>query len=576
MTRAKRPASRPGWVVIATVAPALACGQPALRPVPGETTAVARDAAVRMGLSSMEYGQQFVVVCTHQEPSRFLYPGPSCPAIAGMSADIHRDSWTSEYLNYDDPEDPANASPLVHQSYISLQLADLAGYKALALLKAHRATGNAIYLDRFRRMFLRPILDKQLPSAALNLAATQVFQAAFQPSPQDVTMDATGAFANSATLAAGRDGVLGTADDVLTWRWNGHAVFNSAALAESLAMYARRERDTEVVNAVERAGRLLLRLERRSAAGQGDGTWSYAIASTNGTANRMTTGLVARALLQLSELPALAAAPELRAAAQRAAAWLRQQPASEVEPISTGAEIEVLLAFGDTAAAVAAADALLARMTTPPNLSWGNHTYATDPHAVGGIASRWESGSFQSVWFSTYNVAGLLALGRATKTERYTTAADLLVRWLGDKLARSQGDVEDVQVQDLRGGTTRIAGGTWWGLYPEKYEPNTGSYEDASHVLHPTVPHLILGWTAASVDLALRPRSWLEQQLNIDLERLLYDRVRAQPYYAHISSLYGWQGFQPAPRNLADISPALNPLLADDAALALLDYAVLR
>jgi hypothetical protein len=159
------------------------------------------------------------------------------------------------------------------------------------------------------------------------------------------------------------------------------------------------------------------------------------------------------------------------------------------------------------------------------------------------------------------------------------------VHWLGDKLEHGQRHAEIIEVQDLRGGVSRIAGGTWWGLYPEMYEPNTGRYEDASHVLHDTVPHLILEWVSArDVDLAQRPESWFEQRRQIDFERLLYDRVRADPYYAHISLLYpwhgprqeSWQGPGAMPRNLGDISPAVNPLLADDAALALLDYALLR
>lgn len=566
-----------GWV-LGLVCPVLGCIQPTVRSVPGDATVVARGEAVRWGLASMEYGQQFIVVCDDQKSSRFPYPGPGCSQVAGMSFDIHRDNWSSNYLNYDDPQDPANAGLLSRQGYISLQLADLAGYKALALLEAHRATGNPSYLERFRRTFLRQLLDKQLPSAALKLGATQTFQAAFQPSAQrDVTMDATGAFANSATLAAGPDGVLGTLDDVLAWHWNGSAPFQFAALAEALAMYAQTASDPEVLNAVTHAGQFLLRLERRAPTGDGEGNWAYAVAPADGPPNRMTTSLVALALLRLAAVRSLPGAPEFHAAVQRATAWLRQQPALELDPVSAGAEIQVLLASGEAAAATATADALLARMTTPASLSWGDHRYAGDPHAVGGIASPWESGSFQSTWFATYNVAGLLTIGRATGTGRYLTAADLLIRWLGDKLARSQREAEIVHVQDLRGGVTRIDGGTWWGLYPELYEPNVGSYEDASHVVHETLPSLILGWVhTSSIDLAKRPPSWLEQQGKLDFERLLYDRVRADPYYAHISQPYPWQGFRPLPRNLGDVSPAINPLLADDAALALLDYAILR
>ncbi|HEX7996688.1 MAG TPA: hypothetical protein VF506_22450, partial [Streptosporangiaceae bacterium] len=511
--------------MLVLVSPALGCVQPTVRPAPSDTAMVSRDEAVRMGLASMEYGQQFVVVCDHHGPSRFPYLGPGCSQVAGMSFGVHSDNWSSNYLNYDDPQDPANAGLLTRQGYISLQLADLAGYKALALLQAHRVTGNPSYLERFRSVFLRQILDKQLPSAALKLGAMQTFQAAFQPSLQrDVMMDATGAFANSATLSSGPDGVLGTSDDTLTWRWNGSAAFQFAALAEALAMYAQSERDAEVMNAVDRAGQFLRRLERQTSAGVEEGTWAYAIAPRGGAPNRMTTALVALALLRLSMLRSLPGAPEFHAAVRRAAAWLRRQPAPELDPVSSGAEIQVLLASGEATAAAATADALLARMTTPVSSSWGDHRYAGDPHAVGGISSPWGSGSFQATWFATYNVAGLLAIGRATRTERYITAADLLIRWLGDKLARTQRDAEVVYVQDLRGGVTRIDGGTWWGLYPEMYEPNAGSYEDTSHVVHETLPNLILQWVnASSIDLAVRPASWLEQQSQLDFERLLYD-----------------------------------------------------
>jgi hypothetical protein len=564
------------WSILA-VLPASA--QEAWRSATHDGTALGRAAAAAMGLVSMEYGQQFVVVCQERAPSRFPYPGPACPQVEGMSFDIHRDNWSSNYLNYDDPQDPSNAGLLTRQTYVSLQLADLAGYKALALLKAHQVTGSPVFLKRFQRTFLQQLLDKQLPSASLGLGATQTFQAAYWPSPQqDVTLDATGAFANSATVAAGADDVLGTADDVLTWRWNGHAAFNFAALAEALATYARLEQDARVVQAVDRAGQFLLRLERQSPDGTREGSWAYAIAPTNGFPNRMTTGLVALTLLRLSELPGLPSAAQFHAAARRAAVWLRQQSALELDVVSAGAELQVLLEAGETAAATTVADALLARMTTPPEYAWGNHQFGTDSHAVGGISSPWGSGSFQSPWFATYNVAGLLALGKATGTPRYSAAADLLARWLGDKLVRSLQDAHPVPVQDLRGGVTSVYGGTWWGLYPETYEPNTGTYVDPyTQTPTRTVPSLILEWVnAPQVDLAQRPQSWLEAHVGVDFERVLYERVREDSYYAHISGFYPWQGWSPLPRNLGEVSPSINPLLADDAALALLDYALLR
>ncbi|MFP2924811.1 hypothetical protein ACLESO_06260 [Pyxidicoccus sp. 3LG] len=133
-----------------------------------------------------------------------------------------------------------------------------------------------------------------------------------------------------------------------------------------------------------------------------------------------------------------------------------------------------------------------------------------------------------------------------------------------------------MHVQDLRGGLVRIHGGSWWGLVPETYEPNTGTYVDWSGAELRTVPGLVLDWVAApEVNLAQRPTSWLEGQRGLDFERLLHDGVRADPYYAHISQVYPWNGWTLVPRNLGEVSPSINPLLADDAALALLDYVLL-
>ncbi|MFP2924812.1 hypothetical protein ACLESO_06265 [Pyxidicoccus sp. 3LG] len=293
--------SSTGWAVALLLTAGSAVAQTALEAAPGEAR---HPSVVRaLGLTAVEYGQQFVVTCEEGDPSPFFYPGPGCSQVEGMSFDIHRDNWSSNYLNYDDPQDPSNAGLLTRQGYISLQLADPTAYKALALLKAYEATGRAAFLQRFRHAFLQQILDKQLPSTALGLGAVQTFQASYFPDPlQDVTLDATGAFANSATLAGGVDGVLGTADDVLTWRWNGHAGFNFAALAEVLATYAQLTGDTHVLPAIERAGRFLLRLERRTPTGEPEGSWAYGVAPANGFPNRMTTGIIGVTLLKLSSL----------------------------------------------------------------------------------------------------------------------------------------------------------------------------------------------------------------------------------------------------------------------------------
>ena len=69
---------------------------------------------------------------------------------------------------------------------------------------------------------------------------------------------------------------------------------------------------------------------------------------------------------------------------------------------------------------------------------------------------------------------------------------------------------------------------------PEGYEPDsTGD----------TLPHRVLAFLAAvTTGLDQRPPSWLETQLGADFERLLAERTRANPDFAHVSFDDPWEG----------------------------------
>lgn len=514
-----------------------------------------RAAVLSLAQAAVAYGQQFVVACSGD--AALAAPTPSCAALSAMSPGLHRDNWAANYLDYDDPLDPSTSGLLTQQRYVTLMLADPSAYKGQALLSAYALDGDSAHLTRFTTAFLGPWLGKQLPSRALGLGATQRFQAHTAPDDAlDVTLDATGAFVQAATLDAGADGVLGSGDDVLRWRFAGHSPLHTAVLASALAQYARLFGDTAVDAPLDAAGSFLLRVQRS------DGAWAYALAPADGPPDFLTTALCGTALDALAHAP-VAHASDFAAAAARATAWLGQSPADSV---GAGAAIALLLDAGDGAAAVRVADAFLGRMTTSSACGFGDHRFAADAHALGGIAS--DGITLQSPWAAVYGVPALLQLAAAVGDPRYRDAADLLVAWLVDKLDRARAFADPVRVQDLRGGLAAVSGGGWWGLAPEGYEPD---------VADDTLAHRVLDWVAApSPALDLRPTSWLEQHAAVDFERILYERVRADPYFAHVSFDDPWSGGAALPGDLGAVSPGVNPLPTDDAALALLGWLQLR
>jgi len=511
-----------------------------------------------LATTAAAYGRQFVVDCVGDG---LLGAAPeTCAALSAMTPGLHRDSWQANYLNFDDASDPEHGGLLDEQTYVTLMLGDPSAYKGRALLAAYELDGDAGALATFRQTFLPAWLDKQLPSAALGLGASVRFGASATPDDaRDVTLDATGAFAQAATLAAGADGRLGTADDVVTWRWNGHSPLHTAVLADALAAYQRLTSDGAVVAPLDAAGRFLVGLQRS------DGAWAYAIAPAGAPPDALTTAVTAMALASLGRAP-LPHASDFAAAAARATAWLQSAP---LDSVGAGAAIALFLDAGDTAAASRVADALLARMTTPAGCGFGDHGFAGDAHALGGIAGG-GAVTFQSPWPTTYAVAALLRLAAATGQSRYRDAADLAVAWLADKIERARAPGDVASVQDLRGGVAAVADGGWWGLVPEGYEPDATS---------DNLPHRVLAWVPdPSTSLDQRPQSWLERETGTDEERILAGRVRADPYFAHISYDNPWSGGPDGvvPVDLGHVSPGINPLTSDDAALALFDYLQLR
>jgi hypothetical protein len=281
----------------------------------------------------------------------------------------------------------------------------------------------------------------------------------------------------------------------------------------------------------------------------------------------MTTALVGATLARLGRAR-LPGSPDLAAAGARARGWIAAQPRATSSTVAAGAEVDLHLAGGDLPGALDAADALLARMTTPAACDFGDHRFADDPRARGGIAPGGIV-TAQSPWAATYNVGALVRLATAAGSLRHRRAADLLVGWLLAQTGVISPGGEATAVQDLSGGVLVVEGGPF-GRAPELYEPGDG--EPGS----PTLAARVLGWVeaepAAGVDR--RPASWLEAASGRDLEGELRAGVRRDEHFARVVQPYPWDGSY-APRDLSGVAPGINPLLGDDVALALWDWLTL-
>ncbi|MDB4966046.1 MAG: hypothetical protein JWN44_1735 [Myxococcales bacterium] len=498
------------------------------------STVTTTDAAM-WGRRANEWVAQFVVSCDGRRGLRL--DGPGCVAATGLMPGLHRDAWVANYLNYDDPADPANRGALERQRYASLVLADQAAYPFEALVAAG-ALGDVAALDRARTFYLPSFVAHQLPSAAFGLPSTQRFDG--------TPLDAAGAFAQSLAIDAGADGLLGTADDVATFRWTGHSTLHTAVIGAAVADYVARTGDHSPADALAAALRFVMSRQRP------DGAWAYALADVAAPDDALTTAVAAQFLGRAARA---GIADATSAPAQSAAAlWLRDHLAG-ASTTAVAAAVGVALDQGDLGTARALGDRLLAAQVGR----------CTDRHATGGLLD----GTFESSWSPVYAVPSLLRLAAESGDLRYRDAADRLIAWIVDKLQMADSSGDRAFVQDLAGAAAAVEGGSWWGLMPEVYETDRSGDTRAGRIVR---------WVTAGQSDGQRPSSWLEQETGADLERTLIDHVRHDAYWASISYSYGWDGSGDValPVDLGHVTAGINPLATADAAVALLAYALLR
>ena len=378
------------------------------------------------------------------------------------------------------------------------------GLGALVSLDAYLRTRDQKYLNVFRTYY-EYFRRSQIPSPASGTPAHSVVDVG----GRTVILDNSGFWAEQSNVAAGSDGVYGTGDDEIELL----AVFPSAEhgnpIAAALISYYRLTRDSGTLDMLNRYGSWLVKMQIR----EGEFAGSFPVTQYHwelGWKPRMyETTQSAWILAELyiltgnrTYLGAAAATGRYMLLRQFSAQswndprvdgalpyeWNQTQYSNSVTTNHAGF---TLLAWAQLfrltkedrflLAAKKYANWLMSFQVTEPSVLWGDHTYANDTMAVGGFyygynteKHDFESRVALSLWSAAYSIRGLLLLAQLTKDSNYLDSALMAASWL-TKMRFPNSEL--VQLQSVA--VTKQVRSSWWGLYPQFYQPDMRQVEKA-------------------------------------------------------------------------------------------------
>ncbi len=185
---------------------------------------------------------------------------------------------------------------------------------------------------------------------------------------------------------------------------------------------------------------------------------------------------------------------------------------------------------------------LMSFQVTTTDTSWGNHTYSNDSMAVGGYFYGYNTAKHRfggevalSLWSAAYAIPGLLLLSQTTNNMTYFRSAQLAADWL-TRMRYPDNSLIPLQALAI----TKYSSSSWWGIYPQFYQPDMGEVEKAG------IPSFV---TKARSDLNALPTknpTWFERTFNVNFNMIDYEMASRGP--ESMKMVWSWWpsiGFEP-------------------------------
>ena len=440
-----------------------------------------------------------------------------------------------------------------------------AGEGANAALDAYLETGDPKYLEIFN-VYYGYFQGAQIPGTRTTTPAHAVLTA----NGENITVDNSGFWAEQASVSAGGNGNYGSEDDQTTLQAIYPAAEHGNPIATTLIAYYRLTHDQAALAMLNRYGSWLVGTQIHS------GEYAGAFPVTQyywaiGWKPRMYE--TTESAWVLSELYMLTGNETYLNSAEAAGQYMLSRqfvgPEWENTPVygalpyewnethysnsvSTNHAGFTILAWtqlfritGDQRYLTAAekyADWLLSFQVTNTNTSWGNHTYANDSMAVGGFYYGYQTEKHEfgwrvaeSLWSASYAIPALLMLSQLTGDGNYYSSALLAADWLTQMRYPDQALVP---LQALA--IIKYPISSWWGLYPQYYQPDMREVENAG-----IVSFVQEGMKNAS-SIRDQQTTWFEKTFNIDFNLIDYEMASRGPTFMKMA--WSWWpniGFEP-------------------------------
>ena len=440
-----------------------------------------------------------------------------------------------------------------------------AGEGANAALNAYLETGDPKYLEIFN-VYYGYFQGSQIPGTRSTTPAHAVLSA----NGENITVDNSGFWAEQASVSASVNGNYGSEDEQTTLQAIYPAAEHGNPIATILMAYYRLTHDQTALAMLNRYGSWLvgMQIHRGEYAGAFPVTQYYLALGWKPRMYETT-----ESAWVLAELYTLTGNKTYLNSAEAAGQYMLSRqfigPEWENTPVygalpyewnethytnsvSTNHAGFTILAWSQLfritederylTAAEKYADWLLNFQVTNTDTNWGNHTYANDSMAVGGFYYGYQTEKHEfgwrvaeSLWSAADAIPALLMLSQLTGDGKYYNSALLAANWLTQM---KYPDRTPVPLQALA--IIKYPISSWWGLYPQFYQPDMREVENAG-----IVSFVQEGMKNAS-SIRDQQTTWFEKTFGIDFNLIDYEMASRGPTF--MKMMWSWWpnlGFEP-------------------------------